>query len=207
MTIFPIAQQWIDSGVAGMLNGATPIFTAVISAFILRQLPGKLQLAGLVIGFAGVIAIALPSSGARPTAALGVLLVLVATISYAFSTNIVAPLQQRHGALPIMARLQWLGAILVLPYGLYGATNSSFAWPSLFATVAVGVLGTGLAFVLMSNLIGRVGPTRATFITYIIPVVALVLGVVFRNEVIAPIAVAGVALVIAGAALASRREI
>jgi drug/metabolite transporter (DMT)-like permease len=106
-----------------------------------------------------------------------------------------------------MARLQWLGAILVLPYGLYGATNSSFAWPSLFATVAVGVLGTGLAFVLMSNLIGRVGPTRATFITYIIPVVALVLGVVFRNEVIAPIAVAGVALVIAGAALASRREI
>jgi drug/metabolite transporter (DMT)-like permease len=71
----------------------------------------------------------------------------------------------------------------------------------------VGVLGTGLAFVLMSNLIGRVGPTRATFITYIIPVVALVLGVVFRNEVIAPIAVAGVALVIAGAALASRREI
>jgi drug/metabolite transporter (DMT)-like permease len=71
----------------------------------------------------------------------------------------------------------------------------------------VGVLGTGLAFVLMSNLIGRVGPTRATFITYIIPVGALVLGVVFRNEVIAPIAVAGVALVIAGAALASRREI
>ncbi len=207
MTIFPIAQQWIDSGVAGMLNGATPIFTAIISAIILRQLPGKLQLAGLVIGFTGVIAIALPSSGNQPTAALGVLLVLVATVSYAFSSNIVAPLQQRHGALAIMARLQWLGVILVLPYGLYGAVNSSFAWPSLFATVAVGVLGTGLGFVLMSNLIGRVGPTRATFITYIIPVVALVLGVVFRNEVIAPVAIGGVALVIVGAALASRREI
>lgn len=207
MTIFPIAQQWIDSGVAGMLNGATPIFTAVISAFILRQLPGKLQLIGLVIGFGGVIAIALPSSGSEPTAALGVLLVIVATLSYAFSSNIVAPLQQRHGALAIMARLQWLAVILVLPYGAYGAVRSSFAWPSLFATMAVGVLGTGLAFVLMSNLIGRVGPTRATFITYIIPVVALVLGVVFRDEAIAPIAVAGVALVIVGAALASRREI
>ncbi|MGF1617505.1 MAG: DMT family transporter [Acidimicrobiia bacterium] len=207
MTIFPIAQQWIDSGVAGMLNGATPIFTAIISAVILRQLPGKLQLAGLVIGFAGVIAIALPSSGTRPTAALGVVLILVATISYAFSSNIVAPLQQRHGSLAIMARLQWLGVILVLPYGLYGAANSSFAWPSLFATLAVGVLGTGLGFVLMSNLIGRVGPTRATFISYVIPVVALILGVVFRNEVIAPVAIAGVALVIAGAALASRREI
>jgi drug/metabolite transporter (DMT)-like permease len=207
MTLFPIAQQWIDSGVAGMLNGATPIFTAIVSALILKQLPGRLQLAGLLIGFAGVIAIALPSSGARPTAAVGVVLVLVATICYAFASNIVAPLQQRHGSLAIMARLQWLGAILVLPFGLYGAANSSFAWPSLFATVAVGVLGTGLGFVLMSNLIGRVGPTRATFITYVIPVVALILGVAFRNEVIAPIAIAGVALVIAGAALASRREI
>jgi drug/metabolite transporter (DMT)-like permease len=207
MTLFPIAQQWIDSGVAGMLNGATPIFTAIVSALILKQLPGRLQLAGLLIGFAGVIAIALPSSGARPTAAVGVVLVLVATICYAFASNIVAPLQQRHGSLAIMARLQWLGAILVLPFGLYGAANSSFAWPSLFATVAVGVLGTGLGFVLMSNLIGRVGPTRATFITYVIPIVALILGVAFRNEVIAPIAIAGVALVIAGAALASRREI
>lgn len=207
MTLFPIAQQWIDSGVAGMLNGATPIFTAIVSALILRQLPRKLQLAGLLIGFAGVIAIALPSSGSRPTAAVGVALVLVATICYAFASNIVAPLQQRHGSLAIMARLQWLGVILVLPYGLYGAASSSFAWPSLFATMAVGVLGTGLAFVLMSNLIGSVGPTRATFITYVIPVVALVLGVVFRSEVIAPIAIAGVALVIAGAALASRREI
>lgn len=207
MTLFPIAQQWIDSGVAGMLNGATPIFTALVSALILRQLPGKLQLAGLLIGFAGVIAIALPSSGSRPTAAVGVALVLVATICYAFASNIVAPLQQRHGSLAIMARLQWLGVILVLPYGLYGAASSSFAWPSLLATMAVGVLGTGLAFVLMSNLIGSVGPTRATFITYVIPVVALVLGVVFRSEVIAPIAIAGVALVISGAALASRREI
>lgn len=207
MTLFPIAQQWIDSGVAGMLNGATPIFTAIVSALILRQLPRKLQLAGLLIGFAGVIAIALPSSGSRPTAAVGVALVLVATICYAFASNIVAPLQQRHGSLAIMARLQWLGVILVLPYGLYGAASSSFAWPSLFATMAVGVLGTGLAFVLMSNLIGSVGPTRATFITYVIPVVALVLGVVFRREVIAPIAIAGVVLVIAGAALASRREI
>lgn len=206
MTLFPIAQQWIDSGVAGMLNGATPILTAVVAALILRQLPGRRQLAGLLIGFTGVIAIALPSAGSRPTAAIGVLLVLVATLCYAFASNIVAPLQQRHGSLAIMARLQWLGAILVLPFGLYGAASSSFAWPSLFATMAVGILGTGLAFVMMSNLIGRVGPTRATFITYVIPVVALILGVVFRNEVIAPVAIAGVGLVIIGAALASRRE-
>jgi drug/metabolite transporter (DMT)-like permease len=207
MTIFPIAQQWIDSGVAGMLNGATPIFTAVVAALILKQLPRRLQVGGLLIGFIGVVAIALPSAGSRSTAAIGVLLVLVATICYAFASNIVAPLQQRHGSLAIMARLQWMGTVLVLPYGIYGAAHSSFAWDSLLATMAVGVLGTGIAFVMMSNLIGRVGPTRATFITYVIPVVALILGVVFRNEDIAPIAVVGVGLVIIGAALASRREL
>jgi drug/metabolite transporter (DMT)-like permease len=207
MTIFPIAQQWIDSGVAGMLNGATPIFTAVVAALILKQLPGRRQVGGLLIGFVGVVAIALPSAGSRSSAAIGVLLVLVATVCYAFATNIVAPLQQRHGSLAIMARLQWMGTVLVLPYGIYGAAHSSFAWDSLLATMAVGVLGTGIAFAMMSNLIGRVGPTRATFITYVIPVVALILGVVFRNEVIAPIAVAGVGLVIVGAAMASRREI
>ncbi len=207
MTLFPIAQQWIDSGVAGMLNGATPILTAVVAAILLRQLPRSRQVAGLLIGFAGIVAIALPSAGSGSTAAIGVILVITATVCYAFASNIVAPLQQKYGSLALMARMQWIGAVLVLPYGLYGATASTFSWPSLLATMAVGILGTGLAFVLMSSLIGSVGPTRATFITYVIPVVALVLGVVFRNEVVSPIAVVGIGLVISGALLASRREI
>jgi drug/metabolite transporter (DMT)-like permease len=58
----------------------------------------------------------------------------------------------------------------------------------------------------MGSLVGSVGPTRSTFITYLIPVVALVLGVVFRDETVSPIAVAGSLLVIGGAVLASRRE-
>jgi drug/metabolite transporter (DMT)-like permease len=73
--------------------------------------------------------------------------------------------------------------------------------------VAVGVLGTGVAMVLMGSLVGSVGPTRATFITYVIPIVALALGVVFRDEVVSPIAIVGVILVIAGAILASRSEV
>lgn len=206
LTLFPIAQQWIDSAVAGMLNGAMPIFTAVLATILLRTLPGNLQIVGLLIGFGGIIAIALPSAGEGSTAAIGVALVLVATICYAFAVNIVTPLQQAHGSIAVIARAQWVAALLVTPYGLYGLTRSSFAWPSLLAVMAVGFLGTGLAFVLMANLAGSVGPTRAAFITYLIPVVALVLGVVFRDEIISPVAIVGVLLVIAGAVLASRRE-
>jgi drug/metabolite transporter (DMT)-like permease len=81
-----------------------------------------------------------------------------------------------------------------------------FAWGPFVAVATAGVLGTGIAFVIMGSLVGRVGATRASFITYVIPVVALVLGVVFRGDEVAPIAVVGVVLVIAGAALASRRD-
>lgn len=205
--IFPIAQQWIDSAVAGMLNGATPIFTAVVASILLWHLPGRLQMIGLVVGFAGILSIALPSAGGDSSAAIGVVLVVLATVCYAFATNIVVPLQQKYGSIAVVARVQWVAAALVTPYGIYGLSRSEFAWPSLVAMLAVGVLGTGVAMVLMGSLVGSVGPTRATFITYLIPIVAMVLGVVFRDDVVSPIAIVGVFLVIAGAILASRSEV
>ena len=205
-TLFPIAQQWIDSAVTGMLNGATPIFTAIIASLMLRQLPGRLQIVGLGVGFVGIVAIALPSAGTGNTAALGVSLVVLATLCYGLSTNLVAPLQQRHGTIPVMARALAVATFLVTPYGLFGLTRSEFAWDSLGATMAIGFLGTGLAFIVMGALVGSVGATRASFITYLIPVVALVLGVVLRDEIVSPIAISGSLLVIVGALLASRRE-
>lgn len=205
-TLFPIAQQWIDSAIAGMLNGATPIFTAILATALLRSLPGPMQIAGLAIGFAGILAIALPSAGGGTTAAIGVILVVVATVCYAVSLNMVTPLQQKYGSLPLMARILAVATVMVTPFGLVGLGESSFAWPSLLAVASIGILGTGLAFILMGTLAGSVGATRASFITYLIPVVALILGVVFRGEVISPIAVSGVFLVIVGALLASRRE-
>jgi drug/metabolite transporter (DMT)-like permease len=205
-TLFPIAQQWIDSAVAGMLNGATPIFTALIATLLFRSSPGPLQIAGLGVGFVGILAIALPSAGVGTTAAIGVILVVIATVGYAISLNILPPLQRKYGSLPLMARILSLATLMVAPFGLVGLGHSSFAWSSLLAVAAIGVLGTGLAFILMGTLTGSVGATRASFITYLSPVVALVLGVLFRSEVISPIAVAGVLLVIVGALLASRRE-
>lgn len=206
LTMFPLAQQWVDSAVAGMLNGTMPIFTAIVASVLLRHLPGKLQIAGLVIGFAGMILIAIPSASEGTSAAVGVAMIVGATVCYGFATNVVTPLQQRYGSLPVMARVQWLAAAMVTPYGIYGLTQSGFAWPSLLAMLAVGVVGTGLAFVLMGSLVGRVGATRSAFITYLIPVVALILGVVFRDEIITAMAIAGSGLVILGALLASRRE-
>ena len=62
LLLFPIGQQWIDSSLAGMINGAVPIFAAITAAILLRKAPGRRQLAGVAIGFAGVLAVLWPTA-------------------------------------------------------------------------------------------------------------------------------------------------
>ncbi len=205
-TLFPIAQQHINSAVTGMLNGAMPIFAALIAVAMLGRLPSRQTLAGLVIGFLGVVAIAMPSMGEGSAETLGVALVVLATVCYGLSVNIAAPIQQQYGSMPLMARMLALGTVWTAPLGVADAMESSFAWGPFVAVATAGVVGTGIAFVIMGTLVGRVGSTRASFITYAIPVVALALGVVFRNDIVTPVALAGMVAVIGGALLASRRD-
>ena len=190
-TLFPLAQGSVNSAIAGMLNGAAPIFTAVVATILFRKAPGPRQLIGIPLGFLGVAAIALSAAGQGSSEALGVALILIATVCYGIAFNIAAPLQQKYGSLPVMARILAIGAVLTAPIGLSSIPGSRFAWSSLLAVAAVGVLGTGIAFVLMGRLVGRVGATRASIVGYLIPVVALVLGVLFRNDVVGPIAIEG----------------
>lgn len=205
-TLFPLAQQWINSAVAGMLNGAMPIVAAVVASLLLRSLPGRAQTIGLLVGFAGIVLVSLPTMGEGQSALLGVVLVLVAVVFYAISVNIVTPLQQRYGSIPVIARMLWVAAVLTLPFGLGSLADSHFSWGSLAAVAVLGVAGTGLAYVGMAELAGRAGGTRASTVTYLIPVVAIVLGIVFRGDRVDALAFLGIGLVIAGAAAASRRE-
>jgi drug/metabolite transporter (DMT)-like permease len=204
MTMFPIAEQWISSSVTGMLNGSLPLFAAAVAAIMLRRPPGPRQQAGIAVGFLGVVAISLPSVQGGSRTALGAAVVLVAMISYGIATNVVVPLQQRYGALPVIWRAQLVAVALTAPYGLAGLADSSFAWKPVGAVVVLGAFGTGVAFVAAGTLLGRVGATRASVLAYIIPVIALILGVLLRDEHVAALAIAGLALVLVGAWLTSR---
>jgi len=205
-TLFPLAEQWINSAITGMLNGATPIITATIAAMLLRRLPRRRHLVGLAAGFAGILAIGLPAAGHGTAQATGVALVLAATLCYGISITIAAPIQQRYGALPVMARMLALATVWTAPFGLISARDSSFLLSSAIAVAILGMVGTGLAFVLMGTLVARAGSTRASFVTYLIPVGALALGVVFRGDHVALVSIAGVGLVITGALLASASD-
>ena len=201
--LFAVAQQWIDSSLAGMINAATPLFVALVAAAAVRQLPSRLQATGLIVGFGGVVAISLPSVGSGSNA-LGIGLVLLAAFLYGFAFNIAAPLQRRNGSLPVIWRAQLVAVVLVLPFAAVGATQSSFDLSSLLAVAALGSLGTALAFFWFTTLIGRVGSTRASVAIYLVPVVAIVLGAALNDETIHAAAILGTALVLAGAYVTSR---
>jgi drug/metabolite transporter (DMT)-like permease len=202
-TCFAIAQQWIDSSLAGMINAATPLFVALVAAGAVRQLPSRMQAMGLIVGFAGVVAVSLPSIG-EGSSALGIALVLLAALLYGFAFNIAAPLQRRHGALPVIWRAQLVAVALMLPAAVVGATSSSFGWDSLLAVAALGSLGTALAFFWFTTLIGRVGSTRGSVAIYLVPIVAIILGAALLDETIHAAALLGTALVLAGAYITSR---
>jgi drug/metabolite transporter (DMT)-like permease len=205
-TLFPLAEQHVNSAVAGLLNGSTPMFAALFAVSFFGRRTNGPQLLGLVVGFGGVVLISVPSLGEGSSEAVGVLMVLVASACYGLAVNIAVPLQDRYGSRRVMARMLALASIWTLPFALVGAPGSHLEVPSVLAVAVLGIVGTGLAYLIMGTLVARVGPTRASFITYLIPVVALVLGVAFRDDEVAPPAVAGVAFVLVGAVLAGRQE-
>lgn len=205
-TLFPLAEQHISSAVTGMLNGAMPIFAAMVAGVLLRTPPGPTQAAGLVVGLAGTLAVSLDQLGEGDNAWIGVLLALGATVCYGFAINIAAPLQRRYGSLAVMARMLALATIWTAPFGLWSVPGSSFELGPVLSVAFIGAVGTGIAFVIMATLVGSVGSTRASMATYLIPVVAMVLGVLVRDERVGVPALVGVVLVVVGAYFASRPE-
>jgi drug/metabolite transporter (DMT)-like permease len=206
MSLFPIAQQWIDSSVAGMLNGAMPLATAAWSTLLLRRLPRRFQAVGLVVGFAGIVAISWEQVKGSSATLEGTVLILIAITLYGLSANLAVPLQQRYGALPVLLRAQMAALVVVVPFGISQLSGSTWAWDAAAAMVPLGTLGTGAAFVLMATLVGRVGGPRGSVAIYFVPIVAMVLGATLLDETIHRWALVGTAAVLVGAWLTSRRE-
>lgn len=206
LTLFPLAEQHVNSALAGMLNGGMPILTAVVATALGLRRPGRIQVIGLVVGFAGVVLISADSFRVGGDEAFGVLLIFGALICYAFSANLAVPLQQRYGGPTLMLRVELVGAVLTAPMAVYGLGDSHFAWRPFLAVLTLGVLGTGAAFAVMAALLGRVGATRGSIVTYLMPPVSIVLGVAVRDDHIAALSVVGMAVVLVGAVLVSRQE-
>jgi drug/metabolite transporter (DMT)-like permease len=206
LSMFPYAEQRVSSALTGMLNGANPLFTAIVAAALARRAPSRGVVTGLAVGLTGAVLVALPTIGEGHNSTIGVLLILAALVSYGFALNLARPLQQRNGALPVILRAQAVAIVLTAPLGLRDVANAQWSWGPALSILALGVLGTGVAYNLMAVAAGRFGATRASATTFLIPGVALLLGVLVRDERVAAISVVGGAVCVAGAWLIHRAQ-
>jgi drug/metabolite transporter (DMT)-like permease len=198
LSMFPFAEQHVSSALTGMLNGATPLFVAAVASLIASQLPGRGTIAGLAIGFAGAVVMALPALGGS-SSAFGVGLILAALVSYGIALNVARPLQQRNGAVPVIWRALGVALILTAPLGLPAALDGHWTLRPALAMLGLGAGGTAIATILTATAAGRMGATKASVSAFLIPVVALVLGVVIRHETVTVISLIGAAICLLGA--------
>jgi drug/metabolite transporter (DMT)-like permease len=207
LSMFPLAEQRVSSALTGMLNGATPIFTTIVASLLAGALPSRGIVLGISVGVAGTVLMGIPSLGDGGSSLFGMLLILAALVSYGFALNAARPLQQRYGALPVIWRAQLVAVLLTAPLGVPELLRARWAVGPWLSLVALGALGTGVAYVLLATAAGRLGAARASATTFLIPPVALALGVVLRSEVVAPLSVLGGVVCLAGAWLMRRAQL
>jgi len=210
VSMFPLAEQHVSSALAGMLNGAVPLFVAAVASALARRVPPRAVLVGLGVGFLGAILIALPGLTASEGPAgqtIGVLLILAALVSYGFAYSLSGPLQQRNGALPVIWRALGVATLLTAPLGLPSVLAGRWSvWPAV-SLIALGAGGTGIAYVMTATAAGRMGATVASINNFFVPVVALALGVGLRHEQVSWISIAGAAVCLLGAWLIRRAPV
>jgi len=204
LSLFPLAQTWIDTSIAGMANSAMPVATLLVGSLFFGASTHRVQVAGVVAGILGIVLVGLPSASEQGSGAVGVVLVVVAVSCYGVAANLAGPLQQKYGSTPVLLRVLVVATAATTPWGLVGLADSSFAWSALGSNVAVGVGGTGVAYVAAATLIGRVGPVRMSAVTYVVPVVAGVLGVAVLGESLGAVEVGGLAVLLLGAWMTTR---
>ena len=191
LSMFPLAQTWIDSSIAGMMNSGMPVTTLIAGATLFGVATHRVQVVGVAVGIVGLLMIGIPTASVGDTSAVGVLLVVLAVSCYGVAANIAGPLQRRYGSPAVLLRVLVVASLATTPWGLVGLAGSGFAWSAVAANLAVGVGGTGIAYVAAASLIGRVGPVRMSAVTYVVPVVAAVLGVTVLGETLGVLQVSG----------------
>ena len=201
---FSYAALSITAGMSSIFNAASPLFGALIARLWLGDRLTPARIAGLAIGFGGVLGMSW-TNGSFRTGGSGwaVLACLVATLSYGFSPNYTKRRLQGAAPLAIAAGSQVAATLmLIVPAILWWPAQNPTAADWLSAAVLAFVC-TGFAYILYFRLIASAGPTNAVAVTYLIPIFAVVWGGVFLGERLTPTLVAGCLVIFVGTALAT----
>ena len=207
--LFAFAQQYVTSVIAGIINATTPLMTLIFMLILFREekLKGE-QIIGLLIGAFGVMVVLGIWKGVGENQLLGVIALLVAVACYGYSfpyaTRKILPLGLKPEAAATVQLC--MAAITLLPFYLFdGIAEDNYQLNSLLAMLALGVLGSGFAYIWNFSIIAAVGSSIASTVTYVTPVVAVFVGWLFLAESVTWHEPVGAMFVILGAAITQGR--
>ena len=203
------AEKHVDSGLASIINSSTPLSTIIISSFFVKDDRITIsKIAGLLTGFSGVILLMSPNiqnGWNQDLVAQGA--ILLATISYSASavfarkrTQDLSPQVQAFMQLSMGALMMWI--FVIATENPVGFPQKPITW---LAFIWLGLLGSSLAYILYFTLLPKIGPTRMTMVTYIPPLVAVILGVVFLKETFYWQSIVGAVLVLLGITIVNQQ--
>lgn len=206
--LFGIAEQTVTSNLAGAINATTPLWTVLFALAAGRHdRLSPIQLLGLLLGFGGALLILSPWQ-ADPAPLGGVLACVAASAAYGLSYVYMGRYLTGQGLPPLVlsaAQLIAASGLLVLAAPFGGLTPPIWRTDAVIGLLALGVIGTGVAYVINYRIISDDGPVLASTVSYLLPVVAVVLGALVLDEPITIQLALGVLVVLAGVALTRRK--
>jgi drug/metabolite transporter (DMT)-like permease len=191
----------IDSGLASIVQGGVPIFNAVIAfAFFRESRVTGLRLVGIAVGFVGVALLV----GAQPSGkVLGALAVVGMALCYAVGGLLMRRYLRDVRPIVIALASCAVSALIALPAGILQAPRSAPGWKEIGSVVALAVIGTALAQIILYRVLRSDGAAKVSLVTYLLPATALVYGVLLLGEPLTWEELAGMALILGGVALGS----
>jgi drug/metabolite transporter (DMT)-like permease len=206
-SLIAMGEQWISSSLTGILIATVPLSVVVIAPlFGVREHLGPLRIAGLAIGFCGVIAIVGLDTGHGPMLWAGVVCIMISVAGYAIGPLVVQRYLSDVDELGAVAASLVVASVLLLPFAALSAPNHIPSALSLTAVAALGIACTALALYLYFYLINVAGAARASVVAYINPAVAAVIGVLVLHEPFGWGAGVGLAMILFGSYLATGRS-
>jgi len=193
------SEKRLDSGLAAVLQASTPLFTALIALGFSRgdRVTGG-RLAGVVIGFLGVVLLV----GAQPNGdVLSALAVLGCAVCYAGSAIYAGVRLRRASPIIISFGTLLVATLTMLPLGVTELPDHMPGWKVIGSVIALGALGLSVAYLLYFGLIAGAGASYAVLVTYLVPALALGYGALFLGESVTASAIGGLVLILAGVAL------